>query len=186
MDNRNYEFSYDYSLKRNTIFLTGEINDDVATLVINQLLYLEDKDVEEIVIMINSPGGSVSSGLAIYDCMNQVKPRIVTIGIGMCKSMGALLLSSGSRGYRYAMQHCEVMIHQPLGGVSGQAIDIAREAKHIMDVKDELNEILSINTGKPKEVINQDTDRDYTMSARDACIYGLIDKVLEPKIKARG
>lgn len=180
------EFSPLYSLKRNTINLFGPIDDQMAELVIAQLQYLEDKEVGEIIMQINSPGGSVSAGLAIYDTMNYIKARIVTVGVGMAASMGAFLLSAGSKGYRRATENTEVLIHQPLGGASGQASDIIIAANHIKRTRENLNRILSENTGKPMRVIQKDTDRDFTMTARQALEYGLIDEVIPSVNKARG
>lgn len=180
------EFSPLYSLKRNTINLFGAIDDSMAELVIAQLQYLEDKGAEEIIMQINSPGGSVSAGLAIYDTMNFVKARIVTVGLGMAASMGAFLLSAGSKGYRRATANTEVLIHQPLGGAQGQASDIIIAAKHIERTRENLNRILAENTGKPLRVITKDTDRDYTMTARQALEYGIIDEVIYAPNKARG
>ncbi len=180
------EFSPLYSLKRNTINLFGAIDDQMAELVIAQLQYLEDKGAEEIIMQINSPGGSVSAGLAIYDTMNFVKARIVTVGLGMAASMGAFLLSAGSKGYRRATANTEILIHQPLGGAQGQASDIIIAAKHIERTRENLNRILSGNTGKPLRVITKDTDRDYTMTARQALEYGIIDEVISAPNKARG
>ena len=176
------EFSPLYSLKRNTINLFGPIDDSMAELVIAQLQYLEDKGSEEIIMQINSPGGSVSAGLAIYDTMNFVKARIVTVGLGMA----AFLLSAGNKGYRRATANTEVLIHQPLGGAQGQASDIIIAAKHIERTRENLNRILAENTGKPLRVITKDTDRDYTMTARQALEYGIIDEVISAPNKARG
>ncbi|MCM1533663.1 MAG: ATP-dependent Clp protease proteolytic subunit [Corallococcus sp.] len=180
------EFSPLYSLKRNTINLFGPIDDRMAELVIAQLQYLEDKEADEIIMQINSPGGSVSAGLAIYDTMNYIKARIVTVGLGMAASMGAFLLSAGSKGYRRATENTEVLIHQPLGGASGQASDIIIAANHIKRTRENLNRILSENTGKPLRVIAKDTDRDYTMTAWQALEYGIIDEVIPSLNKARG
>jgi len=175
------ERSYDiYSrlLEDRIIFLTGEINDSVADLVVAQMLYLENKDsTKDISLYINSPGGSVSAGLAIYDTMNYIRCDVQTICIGMAASMGAFLLSSGTKGKRYALQNAEVMIHQPLGGAQGQASDIKIQADHILKTRHRLNKILSENTGKPYEVIEKDTDRDNYLSAEEAKKYGLIDEV---------
>lgn len=180
------EFSSLYSLKRNTINIFGPIDDNMAELVIAQLQYLEDKGAEEIIIQINSPGGSVSAGLAIYDTMNYIKARIVTVGLGMAASMGAFLLSAGSKGYRRATKNTEVLIHQPLGGAQGQASDIIIAANHIKRTRENLNRILSENTGKPIRVIQKDTDRDFTMTAQQALEYGIIDEVIPSLNKARG
>ena len=179
------EFSLDYSLKRNTVNIFGVIDDQMAELVISQLQYLDDNGAEEITLQINSPGGSVSAGLAIYDTMNFIKARIVTVGIGMAASMGAFLLSSGSRGYRRATENCEILIHQPLGGASGQASDIIIAANHIERMRKRLNDILSANTGKSLRTIQTDTDRDKILSAEEAKNYGLIDAVIPSKNKAK-
>ncbi len=175
------ERSYDiYSrlLEDRIIFLSGEIDDATANTVVAQLIYLEAKDPsKDISLYINSPGGSVSAGLAIYDTMNYVKCDVSTICIGMAASMGAFLLSSGAKGKRYALPNSEIMIHQPLGGAQGQASDIKIAAEHILKTKAKLNSILSANSGKPVEVIERDTDRDNFLSAQEALEYGLIDKV---------
>ncbi|MCD8040306.1 MAG: ATP-dependent Clp endopeptidase proteolytic subunit ClpP [Clostridia bacterium] len=175
------ERSYDiYSrlLEDRIIFLSGEIDDATANTVVAQLIYLEAKDPsKDISLYINSPGGSVSAGLAIYDTMNYIKCDVSTICIGMAASMGAFLLSSGQKGKRYALPNSEIMIHQPLGGAQGQASDIKIAAEHILRTKRKLNEILSSNTGKPLEQIERDTDRDNYLTAQQALEYGLIDKV---------
>ena len=175
------ERSYDiYSrlLEDRIIFLSGEIDDATANTVVAQLIYLEAKDPsKDISLYINSPGGSVSAGLAIYDTMNYIKCDVSTICIGMAASMGAFLLSSGAKGKRYALPNSEIMIHQPLGGAQGQASDIKIAAEHILKTKAKLNSILSANSGKPVEVIERDTDRDNFLSAQEALEYGLIDKV---------
>ena len=182
---RKEEFSLQYTLKRNTINLFGPIDDNMAEIVISQIQYLVDNGADEIIMQINSPGGSVSAGLAIYDTMNYVDARIITVGVGMCASMGAFLLSAGSRGYRRATENCEILIHQPLGGVQGQASDIIIAADHIKRTRDMLNRILSENTGKPIEAIERDTDRDNIMTASEALEYGLIDTVIPSKNKAK-
>ena len=175
------ERSYDiYSklLEERIIFITGEINDAVANTVVAELLYLEAKDsAKDIDIYINSPGGSVTSGLAIYDTMNFIKCDVSTICIGMAASMAAFLLSSGTKGKRYALPSSEIMIHQPLGGAQGQASDIKIQAEHILALKKKLNSVLAANTGKPIEQIEKDTDRDNYLTAEDALGYGLIDKI---------
>lgn len=175
------ERSYDiYSrlLENRIIFITGEIDDAVANTVVAQLIYLESKDPEkDIYLYINSPGGSVTAGLAIYDTMNYVKCDVSTICIGLAASMGAFLLSSGAKGKRFALPNAEIMIHQPLGGAQGQASDIEIQARHIIKTKQKLNKILAENTGKDLSVIEADTDRDNYMSAEDAKTYGLIDDV---------
>ena len=175
------ERSYDlYSrlLEDRIIFLTGPIDDAVANTVVAQLLYLEGKDpTKDICLYINSPGGRVSAGLAIYDTMNYIKCDVSTICIGMAASMGAFLLSSGAKGKRYALPNSEIMIHQPLGGAQGQASDIKIHAEHILRTKAKLNRILSENSGNDLSTIERDTDRDYYMSAEEARAYGLIDQV---------
>ena len=175
------ERSYDiYSrlLEDRIIFLSGEIDDAVANTVVAQLIYLEAKDPQkDISLYINSPGGSVSAGLAIYDTMNYIKCDVSTSCIGMAASMGAFLLSSGQRGKRYALPNSEIMIHQPLGGAQGQASDIKIAAEHILRTKQKLNTILAQNSGRPLSEIERDTDRDNYLSAQQAQEYGLIDKV---------
>ena len=175
------ERSYDlYSrlLEDRIIFLSGEIDDAVANTVVAQLIYLEGKDpTKDVSLYINSPGGSVSAGLAIYDTMNYIKCDVSTICIGMAASMGAFLLSSGAKGKRFALPNSEIMIHQPLGGAQGQASDIKIAAEHILRTKRKLNEILAKNSGKPLSEIERDTDRDNYLSAQEAQEYGLIDKV---------
>ena len=175
------ERSYDiYSrlLEDRIIFLDGEINDQTANLVIAQLIYLEGKNPDKDIFMyINSPGGSVSAGLAIYDTMQYIKCDVSTICIGMAASMAAFLLSSGEKKMRYILPNGEVMIHQPLGGAQGQASDIEIHAEHMMKTKKLINKLLSENTGMPIETIERDTDRDNFMSAEEAKKYGLIDKI---------
>ena len=175
------ERSYDiYSrlLEDRIIFLTGEITDAVADAVVAQLIYLEGKDPnKDICLYINSPGGSVTAGLAIYDTMNYIKCDVSTICIGLAASMGAFLLSSGAIGKRYALPNSEIMIHQPLGGAQGQASDIKIQADHIIKTKYRLNKILAKNSGKPFEQVEKDTDRDNYLSAEDAKEYGLIDEI---------
>lgn len=179
------ERSYDiYSrlLEDRIIFITGEINDTTADIVVAQLIYLEGKDsAKDISIYINSPGGSVTSGMAIFDTMNYIKCDISTICIGMAASMGAFLLSSGTKGKRFALPNAEIMIHQPLGGTSGQATDVEIHARHLVNTKRKLNNILAINTGKNIEDIARDTDRDNFMSAEQALEYGIIDKIFEKR-----
>ena len=176
------ERSYDiYSrlLEDRVIFLTGEINDAVADTVVAQLIFLEAKDPnKDICLYINSPGGSVTAGLAIYDTMNYIKCDVSTICIGLAASMGAFLLSSGAKGKRYALPNSEVMIHQPLGGTQGQATDIEIQAQEILRIKKTLNEILASNTGQSIKKIEKDTDRDYIMTPQEALEYGMIDKVV--------
>ena len=177
------ERSYDiYSrlLNDRIIFLADEVNDVTASLVVAQMLYLEVEDPDkDIALYINSPGGSVTAGMAIYDTMNYIKCDVSTICLGMAASMGAFLLSSGAKGKRFALPNSEIMIHQPLGGMQGQATDIKIHADHILRTRDTLNSILAKNTGKPIDVIAKDTDRDNFMSAEEAMNYGLIDKVIE-------
>lgn len=176
------ERSYDiYSrlLKDRIIFLGEEVTDVTASLVVAQLLFLAAEDPDkDISLYINSPGGSVSAGLAIYDTMQYIKPDVSTICIGMAASMGAFLLAGGQKGKRYALPNAEIMIHQPLGGARGQASDIEITARQILKIKEKLNKMLSENTGKPIEIIQQDTDRDNYMSAQEAKEYGLIDAVI--------
>ncbi|RAX57012.1 ATP-dependent Clp endopeptidase, proteolytic subunit ClpP [Helicobacter monodelphidis] len=177
------ERSYDiYSrlLKDRVIMLYGEINDDLSASIVAQLLFLEAEDPEkDIHIYINSPGGVITSGLSIYDTMNYIKPDICTICIGQAASMGAFLLSCGTKGKRHSLPNSRIMIHQPLGGARGQASDIEIQAKEILRLKAFLNQILADNTKQPLEKIAQDTDRDFFMSAKEALEYGLIDSVLE-------
>ena len=175
------ERSYDiYSrlLEDRIIFLTGEIDDTVADLIVAQLIYLEGRDSQkDISLYINSPGGSVSAGFAIYDTMNYIKCDVSTICIGMAASMGAFLLSSGAKGKRFALPNAKVMIHQPLGGAQGQASDIAIQASEILKTKQRLNEILAENTAQDLSKIEVDTDRDFYMTAAEAEEYGLVDKI---------
>lgn len=179
------ERSYDiYSrlLKDRIIFLGEEINDAVASTVVAQLLFLESEDPgKDIHMYINSPGGSVTAGMAIYDTMNYVKCDVSTTCIGMAASMGAFLLSSGAKGKRYALPNAEVMIHQPLGGAQGQATEIQIAAEHILKTKNKLNQILADNAGKPVEEVEKDTDRDNWLSADEAKEYGLIDEVIKDR-----
>lgn len=181
------ERSYDiYSrlLKDRIIMLSGEINDAVASSIVAQLLFLEAEDPEkDIYIYINSPGGVVTSGFSIYDTMNYVRPDISTICIGQAASMGAFLLSAGTKGKRYALPNARIMIHQPLGGAQGQASDIEIQAKEILRMKQVLNEILAKNCSQKLAKIIKDTERDFFMSAAESCEYGLIDKVLEKSFK---
>ena len=175
------ERSYDiYSrlLKDRIVWLCGEIDDNTSNIIIGELLYLDSLNHNDISLYINSPGGSVTAGMAIYDTMNFIKSDVSTICIGMCASMAAFLLSSGEKGKRYALPNSEVMIHQPLGGANGQATDIQIAAEHILKVKEKLNKILASNTNKDIKIIEKDTDRDNYMSSIDALNYGIIDKVL--------
>lgn len=179
------ERSYDiYSrlLKDRIKFLGEEINDAVASIVVAQLLFLESEDPsKDIHLYINSPGGSVTAGMAIYDTMKYIKCDVEVTCIGMAASMGAFLLSSGTKGKRYALPNAEIMIHQPLGGAQGQATEIQIAAEHILKTKKKLNEILASNSGQPLEVVEADTDRDNWMTAKEAQEYGLIDKVIETR-----
>ena len=177
------ERSYDiYSrlLKERIIFLDGEVNDASASVIVAQLLFLEAEDPnKDIHLYINSPGGSVTAGMAIYDTMNYIKCDVCTTCIGMAASMGAFLLSGGAKGKRYALPNAEIMIHQPSGGAQGQATDINIVAEHILKTKHKLNSIMAANTGQPIEVIERDTERDNYMSAEEALAYGLIDEIME-------
>ena len=171
---------YSRLLNDRIVFLADEVNDVTASLVVAQLLHLEAQDPDkDIHLYINSPGGSVTAGMAIYDTMNFIKCDVSTICIGMAASMGAFLLSSGAKGKRFALPNSTIMIHQPLGGAQGQASDIKIHAEHILKTRDTLNRILAENTGKSLDIISHDTDRDNFMTAQEALEYGLIDKVLE-------
>ncbi|MDR1391727.1 MAG: ATP-dependent Clp endopeptidase proteolytic subunit ClpP [Clostridiales bacterium] len=179
------ERSYDIFsrlLKDRIIFLSDEVNDVTASLVVAQLLFLDsenpDKDIN---LYINSPGGSITSGMAIYDTMQYTKADVSTICVGMAASMGAFLLSSGKKGKRFALPNSEIMIHQPLGGTKGQATDIAIHAKRIISMKEQLNKMLSENTNQPLERVQKDTERDNFMSAKEALEYGLIDKIVDKR-----
>jgi ATP-dependent Clp protease protease subunit len=187
--------SEQYLLQKNQVYIFGVIETGMAARIIPQMHYIEQKMIEEnlpeeeriLTVLINSPGGSVSDGLAIYDTINALNCHVRTICVGMAASMGAFLLSSGSKGMRLALPHSEIMIHQPLGGARGQASDIILAARHIEKTRKTLNEILAMNTGKSVARIAKDTDRDNVMSAREAVEYGLIDQVLLPRhIKATG
>lgn len=179
------ERSYDiYSrlLKERIIFLGNEINDITASLVVAQLLFLEAEDPDkDIQLYINSPGGSITAGMAIYDTMNYIKSDVSTICIGMAASMGAFLLAAGERNKRYALPNAEIMLHQPLGGTRGQAEDIRIHAERILKTRDTINKILADRTGKPLKTIQKDTDRDFFMSASEAKEYGIIDEVISTK-----
>ena len=180
--NGNTEKFYDiYSrlLKDRIIILSGEINDESANIIVAQLLYLDSLNHNDINLYINSPGGSITSGFSIYDTMNFIKSNVSTICIGQAASMGAFLLSSGTKGKRYALPNSEVMIHQPLGGVQGQATEIKIAAERILKMKDKLNNILVKNTNKDLKTIEQDTERDYFLSSNEALEYGLIDKIIK-------
>ena len=176
------ERSYDiYSrlLKDRIVMLSGEVNDQVASTIVAQFLFLEAEDPEkDIFFYINSPGGVVTAGMAIFDTMNYIRPDIATICIGQAASMGAFLLSSGEKGKRYALPHARIMIHQPLGGAQGQASDIAIQAEEILRMKKELNAILAKNTGQSVKTVEKDTDRDNFLSAKESLDYGIIDEVL--------
>ncbi len=176
----NKEYAYDlYSrmLKDRIIFLSGEINDNVANIIISQLLYLDNQNNEDIYIYINSPGGSITSGMSIYDTINFVKSTVITIGLGMCASMAAFLLASGDK--RFALPNTEIMIHQPLGGAQGQATDIKIAAERIIKIKNKLNTILAKKTKQSIEKIQMDTERDNYLDANEALQYGLIDAIIE-------
>lgn len=184
-----------YLLRKNQIYIFGPIETGMAGRVISQMHYIEQKMIDEnlpeedriLTVLINSPGGSVSDGLAIYDTMNSLDCQVRTICVGMAASMGAFLLSSGSKGMRLALPNSEILIHQPLGGAKGQASDMILAARHIERLRKKLNTILAMNTGKTVKRIAADTDRDYIMTAEEAVKYGLVDKVLQPKeIKALG
>lgn len=175
---RNYDI-YSRLLKDRIIFLGEEVNETTASLVVAQLLFLESEDPnKDIHLYINSPGGMVTAGLAIYDTMQYIKCDVSTICIGLAASMGAFLLAGGAKGKRYALPNAEIMIHQPSGGAKGQATDIQITAENILKTKKRLNEILAANTGKPYDVIAADTERDHYMSAEEACAYGLVDSVI--------
>lgn len=172
---------YSRLLKDRIIIISGEINDINSNTIVAELLYLDSLNNDDISIYINSPGGSVTAGMAIYDTMNFVKSDVSTICVGMAASMGAFLLSAGQKGKRYALPNAEIMIHQPLGGVQGQAEDIKIHAEWILKTREKLNRILSDNTGQPMNIIARDTDRDNFMSADEAMKYGLIDKVIKDR-----
>lgn len=181
------ERSYDIFsrlLKERIIFVSGEVNDTMADLVVAQLLFLEAEDPEkDIQMYINSPGGNVTSGFAIFDTMNHIKPDVSTICVGLAASMGAILLTAGTKGKRFALPNADIMIHQPLGGSQGQAEDIRIQAEKILETRERLNKILAERTGQPLEKIEKDTDRDFFMSPERAVEYGIIDKVLESRSK---
>jgi ATP-dependent Clp protease protease subunit len=173
---------YSRLLKERVVFLVGPVNDQTANLVVAQLLFLESENPDkDISLYINSPGGSVSAGMAIFDTMNFIKPDVSTLCIGMAASMGAFLLAAGAKGKRFALPNARVMIHQPLGGAQGQATDIEIHAREILRLRADLNRILSERTGQPLEKIERDTERDYFMSAAEAAQYGLVDKVIEKR-----
>ena len=174
---------YSRLLKDRIIFLSGEVRDEISDIIIAQLLFLESEDPDkDIQFYINSPGGVVTSGLAIYDTMNYIKPDVSTICIGQAASMAAVLLSSGAKGKRYSLPSSNIMIHQPSGGAQGQASDIVIQAEQIIKIKERLNKILADNTGQKLEKIVKDTDRDFAMTASEALEYGLIDQVIESKL----
>lgn len=173
---------YSRLLKERIIFLTGVINDDVANITIAQLLFLESEDPKkDIYLYINSPGGSVTAGLAIYDTMQHIKPNVSTICVGLAASMGAIILSAGAKGKRFVLPNAEIMIHQPWGGAEGKASDIAISAKQILKLRENLNNIIAKNTGKPLAQVEKDTDRDFYMSADEAKKYGIVDEIYKPK-----
>ncbi|MBA4389893.1 MAG: ATP-dependent Clp endopeptidase, proteolytic subunit ClpP [Syntrophus sp. (in: bacteria)] len=174
---------YSRLLRERIVFLGTAVDDSIANVIIAQLLFLESEDPsKEIYLYINSPGGHITSGLAIYDTMQYVKAPIVTTCIGQAASMGAVLLAGGEKGKRYALPHSRILIHQPLGGVQGQATDIDIQAKEILRMREELNKILMYHTGQPIEKVEKDTERDYYMSAEQAVEYGIIDQILEKRL----
>lgn len=174
---------YSRLLRERIVFLAGPIDDNVASIVIAQLLFLEAEDPKkDIYLYVNSPGGSVTAGLAIIDSMNHIKPAVSTICVGMAASMGATILSAGAKGKRFALPNAEIMIHQPLGGVEGQASDIEITARRIMKNRENLSKILSKNTGQPLSKIEKDVDRDFFLDADEAVKYGIVDKVMKAKI----
>lgn len=174
---------YSRLLRERIVFLGTAVDDSIANVIIAQLLFLESEDPsKEIYLYINSPGGHITSGLAIYDTMQYVKAPIVTTCIGQAASMGAVLLAGGEKGKRYALPHSRILIHQPLGGVQGQATDIDIQAKEILRMREELNRILMFHTGQPIEKVEKDTERDYYMSAEQAVEYGIIDQILEKRL----
>jgi len=178
------ERSYDIFsrlLKERIIFISGEIDDDLANSVIAQLLYLDSINSDDISIYINSPGGSITSGMAIFDTMNFIKSEVSTICVGIAASMAAFLLSCGKKGKRYILPNSEVMIHQPLGGVNGQATEIKIVAERILKLKNKINKILSQNTGKDIKIIDNDTERDYYMDSYESLEYGIVDKIIKKK-----
>ena len=170
---------YSRLLKDRIIFISGEINDDISSLIISELLYLDSINHDDISIYINSPGGSVTSGLAIYDTMKIIKSDVETIGVGMSASMGAFLLSSGTKGKRYILENAEVMIHEVLGGAQGQATEIQIQADRILHLREKLNKLLAKNTGQTLKRINNDTKRDHYMDSDEAVAYGIVDKILK-------
>lgn len=180
----NIERSYDIFsrlLKDRIIFISGEITDNTANSVIAQLLYLDSIEKKEINIYINSPGGVITAGMAIFDTINYIESEVSTVCVGLAASMGAFLLLSGTKGKRYALENSEIMIHQPLGGIKGQATEIKIAAEHILKIKKKLNEIISEKTNQPIRKIEKDTERDYFLSAKEALEYGIIDKIIKKK-----
>ncbi|NJL02117.1 MAG: ATP-dependent Clp endopeptidase proteolytic subunit ClpP [Spirulinaceae cyanobacterium RM2_2_10] len=178
---------YSRLLRERIVFLGQAVTDELANAIVAQFLYLESEDPEkDIYLYINSPGGSVSAGMGIFDTMNQVRPEISTICVGLAASMGAFLLSAGARGKRLSLPHSRIMIHQPLGGAQGQATDIEIQAREILYLKNQLNHYLAEHTGQPLERIERDTDRDFFMSAAEAAEYGLIDRVIDRRGDANG
>ena len=178
----NKEISYDIFsklLKDRIIFLNGEINDSVANLVIAELLYLDSENNDDIFLYINSPGGDITQGMAIYDTINYIKSDVSTICVGLAASMGAFILLSGTKGKRYSLENSEIMIHQPLGGVKGQATEIKIVAERILKIKNKINKIISIKTKMPLKKIDKDTDRDYYLEPEEAIKYGIIDKIIK-------
>lgn len=176
---------YSRLLRERIIVLNSEVNEYTAGLIVAQLLYLESEDPErDITFYINSPGGVITAGMAIYDTMNYIKPDVATVCMGMAASMGSFLLSGGAKGKRYALPNAEIMIHQPLGGTQGQASDIEIQANHIMKLKEKLNKLLSEHTGQPLKKIAKDTDRDNWLTAEQALEYGLIDKIITNRMSA--
>lgn len=181
---QNGERSYDIFsrlLKDRIIILSGEIDDNLANIIVSELLYLDSLNNNDISLYINSPGGSITAGMAIMDTMNYIKSNVSTICIGMAASMAAFLLSCGEKGKRYILPNAEVMIHQPLGGVNGQATEIKIVAERILNIKDKLNKMLSINTGQDLKKIEQDTERDHFLTAKETLEYGIVDKIIEKK-----
>ncbi len=175
---------YSRLLKERIIFLTGVIDDHVANTIIAQLLFLESEDPKkDVYLYVNTPGGHVTAGLAILDTMNHIKPDVSTICVGVAASMGAIILSAGTKGKRFCLPNSEVMIHQPLGGVEGQATDIAITAKHILKTRETLNKILSANTGNSLSQIEKDVERDFFMDANESVKYGIVDKIMKPNKK---
>jgi ATP-dependent Clp protease, protease subunit len=176
---------YSRLLRDRIIFLGSQVDSDLANLIVAQLLFLEAEDPEkDIYVYINSPGGSVSAGMGIFDTMNQIRPDVCTVCMGFAASMGAFLLSAGAKGKRMSLPSSRIMIHQPLGGAQGQATDIAIQAKEILYIKSRLNDLLAQHTGQPLEKIQEDTDRDFYMSAEEAKDYGLIDNVIDRRVSA--